>query len=169
MQAESKIINNFYINNLDIFKRNAHYVLKIFYSIPADEDDLISECLQQLLRKAKIYIPTIELSMENYLLSNIKFIMFTYCRSLSKKNNAILNNYLNFELVENICSNSYNSWEINLGFLTKTQREIFQDIYVDNLSIRQSAVKKTTTSNFIKNEIKKIKKNINSQIDNFVD
>ncbi|MGL5617550.1 MAG: hypothetical protein ACRCWU_00630 [Metamycoplasmataceae bacterium] len=168
MSNSEKAIRKIYIENNNMFIKNAHYILKKFYSIPIDENDLILDCLQQLLRKAELFKPTKELTLEQYLLSNIKYIMFSYCRSFTRKNSAILNNYLSFDLVENYHSDTYKSLEINYDFLTTFQYKIFNDLFIKNLSIKEVAIKNTTTSHFIKNEVKKIRENINRQIENFV-
>lgn len=170
MHANAKIITTLYTQNKKQFRTTAYYILKKFYSIPIDENDLISECLHQLIKKVENFQPINEITLEKYLLSNIKFVMFSYCRSFTRKNSMILNNYVDFELVENYHSNTYKfSEEITLDFLTKLQYEIFHDLYIDNLTIKEVAIKKTTTSHLIKNEIIKIKENIQKQIDNFVD
>ncbi|MGL5204956.1 MAG: hypothetical protein ACRC9F_02585 [Metamycoplasmataceae bacterium] len=168
MSNSEKIIRKLYIKNNDMFRKNAYYILKKFYSIPVDENDLILDCLQKLLKKAKVFKPTKQLTLEQYLLSNVKYIMFSYCRSFTRKNSAILNNYLDFDLVENLHSDTYKSLEINYDFLTDTQSKIFNDLFIENLSIKEVAIKNTTTSHIIKKEVKKIQENINKQIENFV-
>ncbi|MGL5205511.1 MAG: hypothetical protein ACRC7B_01180 [Metamycoplasmataceae bacterium] len=168
MSNSKKAIRKIYIDNNDMFIKNAYYISKKFYSIPVDENDLILDCLQQLLKKAELFKPTKELTLEQYLLSNIKYIMFSYCRSFTRKNSAILNNYLSFDLIENHHGDTYRTFEINYDFLTEFQSKIFDDLFINNLSIKEVAVKNTTTSHFVKNEVKKIRENINRQMENFV-
>ncbi|MGL6125053.1 MAG: hypothetical protein ACRC1F_01015 [Metamycoplasmataceae bacterium] len=42
MEDPQKAIRKIYVNNIDMFKRNAYFILKKFYSIPLDEEDLIN-------------------------------------------------------------------------------------------------------------------------------
>ncbi len=168
MDPITKIITTMYRNNEKIFRNNAHFILKKFYSIPLDEDDLILECLQQLMKKGKKFQPTPEYSLENYLYSNIKYTMYSYCRSFTRKNNAILNNYIDFALMENFKSQSYHYSELNLSFFTKLQKRILDDLYHGKLTIKEIATKNTTTSQLIKKQIIEIKKKIIKQKENDV-
>ena len=162
MDAFVVIITSMYKTHRMIFKYHAKTILKKFYSIPLEEEDLISECLHQLMSKAKKYTPTKEISLE-------KYVMYSYCRTYIRKNNCILNNYLDFSLVENIHSQTYNSSELNYNFLTKFQLEIIDELYSNDFNIRKVAIKYKTTTNTIKEEIKEIKNNFQKQIDNSID
>ncbi len=163
------IITSMYKTHKTLFKYHAKTILKKFYSIPLEEEDLISECLHQLMKKAKKYKPTEEFSLEKYLYSSIKYVMYTYCRSYIRKNNCILNNYVDFSLVENIESKTYYSLELNYDFLTKFQSEIINELYSNDFNIRKVAIKYKTTTNMIKEEIEDIKNNFQKQIDNSID
>jgi hypothetical protein len=162
----TKIVTTMYRTNKQVFRNNAHFVLQKFYSIPIDEDDLILGCLQELIVKGNNFKSTPEYPLEKYLYSNIKYTMFSYCRSFTRKNNAILNNYIDFELMENFKSQTYHYKELNLESFTEIQKAISEDLYQGKLSIKDIAIKHTTTSNFVKKQIKEIRKNIIKQKDN---
>jgi hypothetical protein len=169
MDAITKMVMIMYRTNQQVFKNTARFVLRKFYSIPVEEDDLILGCLQQLIIKGKEFKPTEQYSLEKYLYSNIKYIMYSYCRTFTRKNNVILNNYVDFDLMENFKSQTYNYSELNLEYLSKLQKSILDDLYIGKSTIRQIAVKNTTTSFAIKKQIKEIQKIIINQIENSTD
>ncbi|MDK2819484.1 MAG: hypothetical protein KFW07_01475 [Mycoplasmataceae bacterium] len=169
MEAISKIVETMYRENRPIFSKNANLVLRNFYSIPLEQEDLILHCLQQLISKGKNFIPTEEYTLEQFLFSNIKYIMYSYCRSYTNNGNKILNNYVDFDSVENFYSETYISTEISFNFLSKYHRDIIHDLYVEKMTSRQVALKNTTTSQNINREVKKIKEIIAKRNDNHID
>lgn len=169
MNHITKIIANLYVRNTKIFQAQAYSVLKHFYSIPIEVDDLILECLQQLIWKVDKFDLKPNNSLEKYLLSNIKFVMFSYCRKLVRKNDAILNNYVDFNLLENSYHSTYKSFQIDYSFLSKLQQEILDYLCIDKLTIKQIASKKMTSPKIIKEQIEIIRKNIEQQMDNYIE
>lgn len=169
MEPISKIVETMYKNNKSVFTKNANFVLKNFYSIPLEREDLILYCLQELISKGKTFIPTEKYTLEQFLFSNIKYIMYSYCRLYTNNGNKILNNYVDFDSVENFYSQAYTSVEINFNFLSKYHRDIIEDLYVKKMTSKEVAAKNTTTSQNINKEIEKIKEIITKQNKNYID
>jgi len=169
MNAFTKIISTMYIRNKLFFTRSANFVLSKCYYVPLEADDLISNCLQELIIIAEKFENKNERSLEQLLFSSTKFIMYSYCRSYTNRNNEILNNYINFDLIENYQGNNYNVPNLNIDYLSDYQKNIINDLFENKIKTRNVALKYNTTSTSINREIEKIRQIIKIKLDNTID
>jgi len=95
--------------------------------------------------------------------------MYSYCRSYTNRNNEILNNYINFDLIENYQGNNYNVPNLNIDYLSDYQKNIINDLFENKIKTRNVALKYNTTSTSINREIEKIRQIIKIKLDNTID
>ena len=168
MDAFSKIVMTLYSKNQIFFIRKAKFVLSNFYYVPLEVDDLVSNCLQELIKIARNFDGKNGRKLEEYLFSSTKYIMYTYCRFYANKNNGILNNYVDFDLIENMQATSYNIKDLSIDYLSRFQKKIVNDLYNCDMPLKLVAIKYNRTSFAINKEIKKIRLIIQEKLDNSI-
>lgn len=176
MDIYSKIVATMYAKNKIFFMKTAKFVLSNFYYVPLENEDLISNCLHELIIIAKTLnnksTKNTKLSKKNektveiHLFSKVKYIMYSYCRSYSNHNNSILNNYIEYDLVDNLQGSTYDSSNLNIDYLSFFHKDLINDLFVFKIPIKKVAIKHHTTSTAINKEIKKIKIIIQTKLDN---
>lgn len=168
MDIFSKIITKLYMNNQMFFVRTAKRVLSNFYYVPLEIEDLISNCLQELILIAKKSTGKSDKSLEGYVFSHVKFIMYSYCRKYTNKNNGILNNYVDFDSVQNFYLINDESINLNFDYLTNYQQNLILDLFKNKISLKNVAKKNNTTSFLINKELVKIRSLIKIKLDNSI-
>lgn len=159
-EYESKI-KSFYIKEKKYLENLAKKIIKINYSLPLEADDLISYSFYILLKpeyKIKYFSEKVKnknYTIELFIKSKLKFLMFSYCNLYKNKNHQILNFSLNLE--ENLKLENYNddftySYEELFNFLTLIEFNVMYDIYVNKIKKIQIA-KKLKISKFKLNKI----------------
>lgn len=135
-------------NNQKSIEKLAQKILKNFYSIPLEKEDLISYCyfeLSQPENKIKFYQTNNDVNkLNDYISKKIFSIMFNYCKKYTSKKHQILNNFVSFddEIEKNSkIKNIDYSYEELFSFLTEEEFFVIYEIYV----------KKNKRTNIIKN------------------
>lgn len=136
----SKMIFNFFDENHLKLYNLAKKVMKNYYSIPIDIDDLISLVIYKfntIEMEEMFYFSPQKMNAEQFIMSKAKYIMFDLCNFYANKNHAILNNYVDYNdeyLKENLqCNQDYylcNNDDEVINSLTKQEFELLYDLKV---------------------------------------